>query len=906
MKIVETRFLRGPNLFARRRVLQAVVDLEQLDEVPSSAIEGFTERLLQMLPGIAEHHCGVGYRGGFVDRLREGTYMGHIAEHLMLELQARAGFDIRYGNTRMIVSRPRHYRIVVGYEVEPLALRALEQAVQLVEAAAEGRIVDTAALIEELRNLRCRHGLGPSTQAIVDAAQDRGIPVLRLADDASLLQLGWGARQQRVQATITGQSSHIAVSLASDKELTKRLLEAGGVPVPQGRVVASADEAVDAARQIGWPVTVKPLDGNQGRGVTTGIADEQALRAAFARAVVHGTQVIVEQHVPGEDHRVLVVDGRVVAVSRRVPAQVVGDGQRSVRALVEAVNADPRRGKGHESALTRIRLDEAAEDCLTRQGLGPDDVPAAGQRVLLRSNANLSTGGTAEDLTDAIHPHTARLCVRAARRVGLDVAGIDLVCEDISQPLPTQRGAVIEVNAAPGIRMHEQPSVGTPRAAGRAIVDRLFGPGEDGRIPLIAVTGTNGKTTTVLAINHVLRDQGLRTGCTTTEGVYIDGERVMDGDCTGYWSGLSVLTDPEVDAAVLETARGGILKRGLCYDRSDVAVVLNVTADHLGQDGIDSVEELARVKAVVADTARRALVLNAEDERCVAMAADAREGVVVWYFSMQPDHPVVQQHVAQGGPAVVCRDGEIVLLNAGGARPLVRVERLPFTLNGRARHNVENALAAVAALLALKLPANAVAQALCGFHCSSDANPLRLNLFQLQDVRLVVDYAHNEAAYRALIATCRGLGSGRLVGVVTAPGDRRDAELARIGHLCSEGFDELVLYELDEDRGRARGDTVRALLQGVDGERVPVTVRLDVVEALREARERCAPGDTLVYACATHIGDVRRAFGDDVVAEERGPALRLAWSAEGVGADPGTEPPLRAIAAAAKRLQEPA
>jgi cyanophycin synthetase len=906
MKIVETRFLRGPNLYARKPCLMAVLDLQALDEISSAQIEGFTDRLLAMLPGLWEHHCSPGHRGGFVERLREGTYMGHITEHVMLELQAHAGVDIRYGKTRMIEGQPRHYRLVMGYTLERLAERALAIAVDVVEAAARGEVLAMAPLHEELRRLVQRHGLGPSTQAIVDAAQERGIPVLRLSEDASLLQLGWGSRRRLVQATITDRSGQIAVSVASDKHLTKRLLEAAGVPVPRGSVATTLPEAQAAAAEIGWPVTVKPLDANQGKGVTTAVRDLGALALAFERAQRHGAQVIVEQHVIGSDHRVLVVNGRVVAASRRLPPRVVGDGRRTVRELVDEVNADPRRGEGHEAALTRIPLDAAADDCLAQQGLAWSSVLPEGEIAVLRGNANLSTGGTAQDVTDVLHPETAALCVRAARRVGLDVAGIDLVCRDISQPLAAQGGAVLEVNAAPGIRMHEQPSQGMRRRAGAAIVDGLFAPGDDGRIPVVAVTGTNGKTTTALAIAHVLREQGLRTGCTTTEGVYVDGRRVMDGDCTGYWSAHAVLTDPDVDAAVLETARGGILKRGLCYDRSDVAVVLNVSADHLGQDGIATIEELARVKAVVADTARRALVLNADDEHCVAMAAQAREGVEVVYFSLHPEQPVVQQHLRQGGRAVALHQGDIVLLSPDGAHPVARAERLPFTLGGRARHNVANALAAVAALLALRQPPQAIAAALASFTCASDVNPLRMNLFDIGPVRLVVDYAHNEAAYRALVDTCRSFGGGRLVGVVSAPGDRRDAELREIGRLCAEAFDEAIVYELDEDRGRVRGETARVLCEGAREAGRSVSEIADLREALREGLARCQPGDTLVYACATDLADLEAAFGGLEIEEERvapGHVLRLAWSSPVRGRGAVTDDvPLSVVAGGMRRL----
>jgi len=884
MKIVDSRLLRGPNLYARKPCMVAIIDLEDLDEIPSNQIDGFTDRLLEWLPGLQEHHCGLGYRGGFVERLREGTYMAHITEHIALELQSRAGTEVRYGKTRMLPHKPRHYRMVMGYAIEALAEKALAHAVRIVEAAARNEAVDVPAMLQELKRIHCRHGLGPSTRAVIEAARERGIPSLRLSNDASLFQLGWGARQQRLQATITGRSGQIAVSIASDKDLTKQLLSAAGVPVPRGRTVTTLEEAVEAMRDIGVPVTVKPLDANQGKGVTTNVRSNDDLAAAFARALEHGDEVLVEQHIVGRDHRVLVVDGRVVAASRRMPPLVVGDGAHTVRELVEQVNADPLRGEGHESALTRIPLDACAARCLATQGFDFDSVPPAGEQVLLRGNANLSTGGCAYDVTDVIHPETAAMCVRAARRIGLDVAGIDLVCRDIAQPLGPQGGAVIEVNAAPGIRMHEQPSHGMARAAGAAIVDSMFAPGDDGRIPLVAVTGTNGKTTTTLAIAEGLRTAGLRTGYTTTEGVFVDGRRVMEGDCTGYWSARAILTDPEVDAAVLETARGGILKRGLAYDRCDVAVVLNISADHLGQDDIHTLDELAQVKGVVADTARRALVLNAEDERCVAMAAEAREGVEVLYFSLQPDHPVVLRHLSQGGRAIVERDGEILVAQRDEWLPVVRADRLPFTLGGRARHNVANALATVAALVALGQPLQTIAQALTGFTCSSEANPLRFNVFQLpQDVRLVVDYAHNLAAYRALIDTCRRLDGGRLIGVVSAPGDRRDEELRQIGRLCAEGFDDTIVYEIDEDRGRPQGATARPLMEGAAASGRPASQIVDMRSALREGLRRCRPGDVLVYACATHLNDLEAAFGPLPMSEERnaaGPALRLAWSSE--------------------------
>ncbi|MCM5678791.1 cyanophycin synthetase [Schlegelella sp. S2-27] len=866
MKIIYRRALRGPNRYARKPCVEAVLDLEALDEVASSQSPGFTERLLEWLPSLSTHECSRGHAGGFVERLHEGTYMGHITEHVMLELQSLTGDDVRFGRTRMIDGRPRHYRLVCAYRVEQVALRALDHAVALVEAAAAAARFDVAAVLRELKDLHAQWAPGPSTGAVLDAARRRGIPVLPLGDEPCLYQLGWGSAQRRIQATLTGESRHIAVDIASDKALTKRLLADAGLPVPTGRTVRTLDEAQQAAREIGGIVTLKPLAANQGKGVSTQVSTPQQVASAFARAQAHDEQVLVERTVSGGDHRVLVVGDRVVAAARRRPPSVTGDGCHTVQQLVERLNADPRRGDGHASALTCVRLDESACETLAQQGWALDGVPPAGVDVVLRGNANLSTGGTSEDETDRLHPQTAALCVRAARRIGLDVAGIDLVCEDISVPLAAQGGALIEVNAAPGIRMHEWPSHGTARAAGQAIADSLFAPGETGRIPVVAVTGTNGKTTTTLAIDHVLRSLGRRTGCATTEGVSIGGQTVIEGDCTGYWSAHTVLSDPDVDVAVLETARGGILKRGLCFDRCDVAVVLNVGVDHLGQDDIDSLDALADVKAVVAEAAAKAVVLNAEDAHCVAMTERLDPGVEVVYFSTDPHHLAVARHVKAGGRAVVLRHGAAWLLGRGWAQPIVEVAQLPFTFGGRAPHNVSNALAAIAALAALGLPAADIARPLGGFRCSVQANPLRMNVLRVRGVQVLVDYAHNTPAYEALFDTVDALRPVRVIGVVSAPGDRRDAELREMARLCAQRLDEIFVFELDEDRGRAPGETAAVLsaaaLEAAPAK--PVHTVPAVREALRRALAGCRPGDLLVYGCAVNVHDVEAAAGEPV------------------------------------------
>jgi cyanophycin synthetase len=862
MKIIERRVLRGPNLHSHKPCFLAVLDLEDLDDVPSSAVPGFTERLVAALPGLHEHRCSKGHRGGFVERLHEGTYMAHVVEHATLALQNLAGHDVGFGKARMVHGMPRHYRVVVAYRAERVVRRALDVAVALVEGCVRGERVDLDAAVAELRALAAREALGPSTRAIVEAAQRRGIPAMRLTDEANLFQLGWGVRQQRIQATTTSQTNTIAVNIASDKQLTKALLAEAGLPVPQGQVVTSVEEAQAAAREIGLPVAIKPLDANQGKGVGTELADDAAVAAAFERARAWGPQVIVEQHIEGDDYRVLVVGEQVVAAARRCPPRVTGDGRATVRELVESENAQPARGHGHENVLTRIPLDAGTEEALAREGYGLDSVLPAGQVVRLRGNANLSTGGTAEDVTGELHPDTGRACVRAARKIGLDVAGIDIVCEHIGTPLAGQRGAIIEVNAAPGIRMHEHPSQGERHHVGELIVDSLFPPGNDGRIPVVAVTGSNGKTTTTLAIAHVLQRLGRTTGVATTEGVTIGGQRIAEGDCTGYWSARAVLTAPEVEMAVLETARGGILKRGLGFDLCDVGVVLNVQSDHLGADGIQTLDDLAEVKGLVAEVARKAVVLNAQDERCVAMAARVRSGCEVVYFSMDAHHPAFVAHLQRGGRGLYAHQGILMLGHGEHRIPLMETGRLPFTLQGRAHHNVENALAACAALLALGIARDRVAAALSSFTSSAHQNPLRLNVYRTRGVTLLVDYAHNATAYRAIIETGRTLARGRLLGVVAAPGDRRDEDLLEIGRVCREGCDELVVYEMDERRERPPGVTASRIHEGASQvpALAPAQLVPDVREAIRTAFHAAQPGDVVLIGCASHLDELRDAL----------------------------------------------
>jgi cyanophycin synthetase len=850
MRITEQRFLRGPNLYAATPCLMAVVALEAgHDDLLSAA--GLGPSLLALLPAMPPEAAA---------RLSDCASPADAIEPVVMELQRLAGAPGAFSQT--VAGRDAsQVRVVCGYAIEQVAALALRTARELVDAAMRHAVFDLDAALDELRRLAARHAVGTSTAAVLAAAHRRGIPSLRLTDEANLFQLGWGSRQKRLQATITGATNHVAVAIASDKQLTKTLLDQAGVPVPAGEVVLSLDAAQRAARRLKGAVTVKPLDGNQGRGVTVDCRAPEEVERAYAFAREHGRRVIVEEYLGGRDYRVLVTGGKVAAASWRRPPHVVGDGVSTIRALVERENRNPARGDGHANILTRIPLDDVALQTLDRQGYALESIPAAGADVDLRSSANLSTGGTAEDVTDLLPDETRAICVRAARTIGLDVAGIDIVCRDIAVPLGAQKGGIIEVNAAPGIRMHQDPSRGTPRDAGAAIVDALFGQ-DDGRIPVIAVTGTNGKTTTTLLIAHVARKAGMRPGVTTTEGVFIDGERIVRGDCTGYRSARTVLAAPEVDIAVLETARGGILKRGLAFDQCDVSVVLNVSGDHLGLDGIDSLEELARVKGVVAERARRAVVLNAEDDHCVALAARLAGRVEILYFALDADNPVLLRHLERGGRAAYLADNTIVLANGLRPEAVADVRTMAATLGGAARYNIANSLAATAALTAAGFGNAEIGDGLTSFVSDWKHNPLRSNVFDVDGVTVIVDYAHNVSAYAALAEAARAMTPGRLVGVVAAPGDRRDCDLVDIGETCAAGFDELVIYET-ENRGRAAGTVAALLVEGAQRARFEadhLRVELDVHEAIRAGLARCEQGDVLVFGCGSSLTELTEAI----------------------------------------------
>lgn len=882
LRVLERAVYRGPHLYSHRRMVRVRLDLGELENWPTDRLPGFTQALTERLPGLARHHCSLGRPGGFLERLTDGTWPGHVIEHVALELQSMAGAAVTRGKTRSVRGRPGVYDVLYAYEDADAALLAGRLAVELVLRllpeplrAVEG--LDRLALavawdgdvdkaVDAVRAALRRAAFGPSTAALVAAARRRGIPVERL-NAHSLIQLGWGARQRRLRATVTDRTGLVAAESAGDKSETKALLAAIGVPVARGEVVTTADQAVAAAARLKRPWVVKPLDGNHGRGVSTGLGDEAALRAAFDLAAAHGRRILVEEHLRGRDHRILVVDGKVVAVAERVLPQVVGDGRRTIRELVETLNADPRRGVGHEAVMTRVRLDAATAEVLARQGLDFESRPPAGQTVLLRTNGNLSSGGVAIDRTDEIHPDNAALARRAALAVGLDVAGIDLMAPDIRRSIRETGGGVVEVNAAPGLRMHLAPSEGQARDVAAPILDMMYPRGSRARIPVLAITGTNGKSTVGRMVAHVFKAQGRVVGLTNTSGIYVGDERVAVGDSSGPKSARMILRDPTVEVAVLECARGGILREGLAFDRCDVGAVLNVTPDHLGLKGIDTLEDLAKVKSVVAESVGRrgVCVLNADDSHTIRMARHAG-GRVCW-FSLRggADAPgFVLKHVAEGGMAVLHDPTTdwVTLHDAGAQHPLFQAAEVPATFGGLARFNIQNAMAAAAMAFGAGVPHDAIGPALSRFTSDFAQNPGRMNVHDAHGFCVILDYAHNPDALRALgdmVARSKPAGA-RSIAMVSIPGDRRDDEIRAMGEIGAENFDVLVFRETPDNRGRPAGEVIRLMREGAeaagcDPSRLHCLREED--DAAIRAMTLAQPGDVVVLL-PTRIDEVWR------------------------------------------------
>ena len=868
MKLLDSSGYLGHSIHAHFPVIRLTVDLGELEQWPSMRLgSSFVEGLLTALPGLKEHGCSYGEPGGFVRRLTEdeGTWLGHVLEHVAIELQNIAGAQVTFGKTRD-AGKTGVYDIVYQYEQAEVGLEAAQLAMRLVSSLLPESLraedsppasFDFASARDEFIRFTQRRALGPSTAALVRAAEERDIPTIRL-NTQSLVQFGHARYQRRIQATITSETRHIAVEIASDKEETNRILSTLGLPVPQQRLVWSEEEAAMAAQKIGFPVVVKPYNGNHGRGVSLDLGDGARVRTAYRQAREISRAVIVESFVTGRDYRMLVVNGHLIAVAERVPGRVIGDGTHTVGELVEVINQDPRRGIGHEKVLTRLELDAQAERCLADRGYTSATIPPAGEIVPLRLTGNLSTGGTAIDVTDSVHPDNVEMAVRAIRAIGLDVGGVDFIAPDITQSYKDAGGAICEVNAAPGFRMHVAPSEGTPRDVAGPVMDMLFPPGTPARIPIATITGTNGKTTTARMVAHVLKLAGRTVGLTTTDGVYINGQLTVKGDMTGPVAARMVLRDPSVDMAVLETARGGILRRGLGYRKCMVGAVLNIQSDHLGLKGIDTLDQLAEVKRVVIEVAQDTAVLNADDPRCLRMA-DHTRAKNVCYVTQQIHYPLVKEHIRAGGRACVLEEGVnghmITLFDRGLHLPVMWTHAIPSTLEGRARHNVQNAMFAAAIAYAMGAKIEDIRQGLRTFDTTFELAPGRTNVYDRHPFKVIMDYGHNAAAIQAMCdLSDRMEVRGRRICVLAAPGDRRDEDIAGIGRAAAGHFDLYICRRDDGLRGRKADEVPRLLRAALMEEGVP-TQQIEMIpdeqEAVATALRRARLGDlVLIFADA--------------------------------------------------------
>jgi cyanophycin synthetase len=873
MKILATNVFVGPSLYAHFPVIRHQVDIGILEDWPSARLgPGFIDGLVDALPGLAEHSCSYQDAGGFLRRLQEdeGTWMAHVWEHAAIELQNMAGSDVSFGKTRGM-GPSGHYNMIFEYKQRDVGLEAARIARQLLMSLLPERIrdeleseIDSDFVFEEQRDdfirFAQRKELGPSTASLVKAASEREVPYLRL-NKYSLVQFGHGRLQQRIQATITSKTPHIAVEISCDKEDTHNLLRDLGLPVPQQRLVYSERAAVRAARTIGYPVVLKPLDANHGRGVSINLVEDDQVKTAYAvaRENARGRSVLVESYIEGMDHRMLVVNDELVAVAKRVPGHVKGDGESTIADLIDVVNQDPRRGIGHEKVLTRLELDHQAERLMDKADYEPSTVLPEGEVFFLRSTANLSTGGTAIDLTDVVHPDNREMAVRAVQSVGLDIGGVDFLTSDITQSYKDVGGAIVEVNAAPGFRMHVAPSEGEPRDVSGKVMDMLFPPGTPSRIPIASITGTNGKTTTSRMLGHILKTAGHTVGMTSTDGVYIDGRLSVKGDMTGPTSAHIVLRDPTVDMAVLETARGGLLRAGLGYRRCDVAACLNVASDHLGLRGIDTLEQLAELKRIPIEVARNTAVLNADDELCLRMA-DYTQAENLCYVTMNPAHSLVKEHIRAGGRAMVLEQGiygdMITLYDNGTHFQLLWTHLIPATMEGKATHNVQNAMFAAALAFGMGKSLDDIRHGLRTFNSTIFQAPGRMNVFDEHPFRVILDYGHNAAAIESICQLVDRLDvGGRRICVLAAPGDRRDEDIRAIAQAAAGHFDHYICKADDNRRGRGEDE-------------VPRMLRAQLIEdGEEEDHIEVIPGEPMAIKVALEMareGDLIVIFGDDI------------------------------------------
>ena len=853
MKIIEIKVLRGPNYWSVRRtkLIQMKLDLEEMEQRPTNLIEGFRERLEIMFPAMIEHRCSVGSRGGFFIRVDEGTWMGHVIEHIALEMQTMAGMATGFGRTRG-TGKEGEYYVCISYMEEDAGVYAAKAAVRVAEALSENTPYDLEADIMKLREIREDTRLGPSTGCIVDEAAKRGIPYIRL-NKQSLVQLGYGIHQKRIRATIASTTSNIAVDIACDKEETKNLLGAAEIPVPSGTVIRTEAGLQEAVDKFGYPLVIKPIDGNHGKGNTTNINSWEQALIAFEAAKQYGRSVIVERFITGFDFRVLVIDYKFICAALRTPACVTGDGVHTIQQLIDEVNKDPRRGYGHEKVLTQITVDQNTQKLLAEKGFTVDTIPPKDELVLLKSTANLSTGGTSNDVTDEVHPANIFMCERIAKIIGLDICGIDIMSKDLKTPVKENGGAILEVNAAPGFRMHIDPSVGLPRNVAEPVVDMLFPKGSVGKIPIIAITGTNGKTTTTRITAHIAKTAGYKVGYTTSDGVYIQNQMMMKGDCTGPVSSQFVLKDPTVDFAVLECARGGILKSGLAFQNCDVAIVTNISDDHIGLGGIDSKEQMAKVKSVVPETVFKHgyAILNAEDDLVFAMKSGLQCNIAL--FSMDENNPRIVEHCKEGGYAAVFENGYITIMKGTWKIRVIKVTEVPVTYGGKATHNIMNCLPAVlSAYFWRDIGIEDIRLALQTFVPSAAQAPGRLNMFQFKQFKFLVDFAHNPAGLELLCDFVSKMDGEPKVGIISGTGDRRDEDIRELGKISARYFDEIIIRCDKNLRGRTAEEIVNLLVEGINETKtkdIPITIIYNEKEAIMHAYNTAKPGSLITIMC---------------------------------------------------------
>jgi cyanophycin synthetase len=848
MKILKIQALQGPNIWsiARKKLIQMRLDLEELEELPTNKIEGFRERIELLIPSLVTHRCSEGCHGGFFLRVDQGTWMGHVIEHIALEIQTLAGMDVGFGRTRETKTKGV-YNVVFNYLEEKVGVFAAESAVRIAQAIINGDTYDLLADIQKMREIREKVRLGPSTGSIVEEAKSRDIPWIRLGTN-SLIQLGYGINQMRFQATITCKTSNIAVDIACNKEQTKKMLDAASIPVAKGSICVDEEDLAETIKSIGYPIVLKPLDGNHGKGASINVTSWEDAVLGLEYAQKYSRRVIVERFITGFDFRVLVIDNKIVAAAQRVPAHVVGDGINSIEELIEIVNADPRRGYGHENVLTEIDIDRDSLELLEKRNLTVKSIPEKGDVVYLKSTANLSTGGTSIDVTDMMHPENIFMAERISRIIGLDICGIDIMASNLTQSLKENGGVILEVNAAPGFRMHLAPSEGLPRNVAAPVIDMLYPLGKPSRIPIIAITGTNGKTTTTRLIAHIVKNNGFRVGFTTSDGIYIQNHLMEKGDTTGPISAEYILKDPNVEFAVLETARGGILRSGLGFSRCDIGIITNIQEDHLGISDIHDLKDLSRVKSVVVESIKKDgwAVLNGEDDYCLKIAAKLDCNVAL--FSLNENNNAIIEHCKNGGIAAIYENGFVTIKKGDWKIRVEKATLIPLTMNGKAKFMIANVLAATLASYLHGFKIEDIKLSLTTFLPGATQTPGRMNVFEFSKFKVMIDFAHNPAGYLGIEDYLQSIEAKRKIGIISGIGDRRDDDIKECARIAARMFDHIIIRQEKYLRGRTEKQIIDLIIDGIKESNAETTFEVVTLEidAIRHAISLAVEGTYIV------------------------------------------------------------